>query len=110
MVVEDRYSAVFALNRVRPSVIADALGEASVRYPNVPIVFCEKRRSPRSGRTGSWERLWPSRRSTCSSRPMAARPERVMAHLGVDPSDVALVGQEMPPVHRPKPAAGRWSI
>lgn len=43
VVVEDRYSKLFKLDRVRPAVIADALGEAAVRYPSVPIVFCETR-------------------------------------------------------------------
>ncbi len=39
--VEDRYSAVFRLDRVRPSVVADGLAEAQVRVPSVLIVFCE---------------------------------------------------------------------
>ncbi len=43
VVVEDRYSAVFKLERVRPSVVADGLAEVQVRWPNVPIVFCETR-------------------------------------------------------------------
>ncbi|MCB0995648.1 MAG: Lsr2 family protein [Acidimicrobiales bacterium] len=43
LVVEDRYSAVFKLDRVRPAVIAGALGEAAARYPRVPIVFAETR-------------------------------------------------------------------
>ena len=43
LVVEDRYSAVFKLERVRPSIIADGLAEAQVRFPTVPIVFCETR-------------------------------------------------------------------
>ncbi|GAA5166072.1 ERCC4 domain-containing protein [Ornithinimicrobium tianjinense] len=43
VVVEDRYSAVFKLDRVRPSVVADALGECHARFPSVPIVFCETR-------------------------------------------------------------------
>ena len=43
VVVEDRYSKLFKLDRVRPAVIADALGEAAVRYPGVPIAFCETR-------------------------------------------------------------------
>ncbi len=43
LVVEDRWSAVFKLNRVRPSVVAEGLAEAQVRFPNVPIVFCETR-------------------------------------------------------------------
>lgn len=43
LVVEDRYSAVFKLDRVRPAVVAEGLAEAQVRFPEVPIVFCETR-------------------------------------------------------------------
>jgi hypothetical protein len=43
VVVEDRWSSVFKLDRVRPSVVADALAELQVRQPTVPIVFCETR-------------------------------------------------------------------
>ena len=43
VVVEDRYSAVFRLERVRPSVVAEGLAEAQVRFPSVPVVFCETR-------------------------------------------------------------------
>jgi hypothetical protein len=43
LVVEDRWSAVFKLDHVRPSVVADGLAEAQVRFPTVPIVFCETR-------------------------------------------------------------------
>lgn len=43
VVVEDRYSAIFKLDRVRPAVVADALGECHARFPAVPIVFCETR-------------------------------------------------------------------
>ena len=43
LVVEDRYSAVFKLDRVRPAVVADGLAEAQVRFPTVPIVFTETR-------------------------------------------------------------------
>jgi hypothetical protein len=42
-VVEDRYSQVFKLERVRPAVVADGLAEVQVGWPNVPIVFCEIR-------------------------------------------------------------------
>ena len=41
VVVEDRYSAIFKLDRVRPALVADGLAEVQVRWPNVPIVFCE---------------------------------------------------------------------
>jgi hypothetical protein len=43
VVVEDRYSGVFKLEHVRPSSVADGLAETQVRYPGVPIVFCETR-------------------------------------------------------------------
>lgn len=43
LVVEDRYSQVFKLDRIRPAVIADAVAEAAIRYPDVPVLFCETR-------------------------------------------------------------------
>jgi len=43
VVVEDRYSQIFALTRVRPAQVADGLAELQVRYPGVPLVFCETR-------------------------------------------------------------------
>jgi hypothetical protein len=43
VVVEDRYSQVFKLDRVRPAVVADGLAEAAARYPTVPVMFCETR-------------------------------------------------------------------
>jgi hypothetical protein len=43
VVVEDRWSAVFKQQRVRPAVLADDLAELQIRYPSVPIVFCETR-------------------------------------------------------------------
>lgn len=43
VVVEDRYSQVYKLERVRPAVIADALAELQVRWPGVPLVFAETR-------------------------------------------------------------------
>jgi hypothetical protein len=43
VVVEDRYSQVFKIERIRPAVVADGLAELQIRWPNVPIVFCESR-------------------------------------------------------------------
>ncbi len=43
LVIEDRYSSVFRLDHVRLTVVADGLAEAQVRFPEVPIVFCETR-------------------------------------------------------------------
>jgi hypothetical protein len=44
VVVEDRYSKVFSQDRIRPALVADGLAELQVRWPNVPIVFCENRK------------------------------------------------------------------
>jgi hypothetical protein len=43
VVVEDRYSRIFALTHVRPAVIADAVAECQARHPSVPIIFAETR-------------------------------------------------------------------
>jgi ERCC4 domain len=43
LVVEERYSSVFKLDRVRPLVIAEGIAEAHIRFPTVPIVFAETR-------------------------------------------------------------------
>lgn len=44
VVVEERYSQVFKVDHVRPSVVADGIAECQIRFPNVPIVFCETRK------------------------------------------------------------------
>ena len=44
VVVEERYSAVFTLERIRPATVADGLAELQVRWPSVPIVFCDNRK------------------------------------------------------------------
>ena len=43
VVVEDRYGAVFKAAHVAPGFLADLLGALQVRYPQVPIVFCDNR-------------------------------------------------------------------
>ena len=43
IVVEDRWADVFRLTYVAPSMVAEMLAAAQVRFPNVPIVFCENR-------------------------------------------------------------------
>jgi ERCC4 domain len=43
VVVEERYSQVFKLDWVRPAAVADGLAELRIRWPGVPIVFCETR-------------------------------------------------------------------
>jgi len=44
VVVEDRYSQVFVQDRIRPALVADGLAELQVRWPTIPIVFCENRK------------------------------------------------------------------
>ena len=43
VVVEERYSEIFKLTHVRPSLIADLLGESQIRWPSVPIIFAQTR-------------------------------------------------------------------
>jgi hypothetical protein len=43
VIIEDRYSQIFKLDRIRPAVVADGLAELQVRWPTVPIVFGETR-------------------------------------------------------------------
>ena len=43
VVVEDRYAGVFKLEHVQPGFVADLLGALAVRYPAVPVVFCDTR-------------------------------------------------------------------
>ena len=43
IVVEDRWADVFRLKHVSPSMVAEMVAGAQVRYPTVPIVFCETR-------------------------------------------------------------------
>ena len=43
LVIEEKYSAVFKLDRVRPAVVAEGIAEAQVRFPSVPIVFTDTR-------------------------------------------------------------------
>ncbi len=44
VVVEDRYSQVFTLDRVRPAQVADGLAELQVRWPSILIVYGETRK------------------------------------------------------------------
>jgi hypothetical protein len=43
VVVEDRYGGVFKLEHVQPGFVADLLGALAVRYPTVPVLFCDTR-------------------------------------------------------------------
>ena len=43
IVVEDRWADVFRLKHVAPSMVAEMVAAAQIRYPTVPIMFCETR-------------------------------------------------------------------
>lgn len=43
LIVEDRYAEVFKLEHVAPGFVADLLATIQVRYPTIPIVFCDTR-------------------------------------------------------------------
>ncbi len=43
VVVEDRYKAIFELEHVQPGFVPELLARLQVRYPSVPIVFCDSR-------------------------------------------------------------------
>jgi hypothetical protein len=43
LVVENRYSALFKLEHVASGFVPELLARVQVRYPNVPIVFCDTR-------------------------------------------------------------------
>ena len=44
VVVEDRYASIFRQDRIRPAQVADGLAELQVRWPTIPIVYCETRK------------------------------------------------------------------
>lgn len=43
VVVEERYSKIYKQTYFRPALVADLIAECQVRWPSVPIVFCETR-------------------------------------------------------------------
>ena len=125
VVVEDRYSAVFKLTRVRPRVVADGIAELQVRYPTVPIVFCETRQLAQEWAYRSGAALGRRRLDVERSRDVVRR-----AHWrGTDSSvisiadhgcDILWLEQERPPLagaligkHRtrilPRRMCRRWS-
>lgn len=43
VVVEDRYSQIYRQERVRPALVADGIAECQIRWPGIPLIFCETR-------------------------------------------------------------------
>jgi len=74
VVVEDRYTALFKMERVEPGWLAELVARVQVRFPNVPIVFCDNRKFAEEGPFDSWVRLSPS----------WARPRPSVVFVGID--------------------------
>ena len=86
VVVEDRYSAIFKLDRVRPALVADGLAEVQVRWPNVPIVFCETRQLAEEWtyRFLAAARAWAETEEAAIGRIMPAAREPAAGEPGLD--------------------------
>ena len=80
VVVEERYSAIFRLERVRPAVVADGLAELQVRWPAVPIVFCDNRRLAEE---------W-TYRYLAAAHAWAAAEDAVIERIGLIPAPTAV--------------------
>ena len=74
VVVEDRYSRIFALERVRPALVADGLAELQVRWPTIPITFCESRKLAEE---------W-TYRYLAAAHAWAVDEQRAVARIGTD--------------------------
>jgi len=79
VVVEDRFSQIFTLERVRPAHVADGIAELQVRWPSIPIVFCETRKLAEE---------W-TYRYLAAARAWAADEETALARIGVGADDTA---------------------
>ncbi len=88
VVVEDRYSAVFKSDRVRPARIADGLAELQVRWPSVTIVFCETRSLAEEWtyRYLAAARTWAAGETAVADRIGAEEPELATAPAAPTPS------------------------
>ena len=82
VVVEDRYSRIFALDRVRPALVADGLAELQVRWAAVPIVFCDTRKLAEE-----WTYRWLAAALTWARTEPAA-----LARIGAADADDAEAG------------------
>jgi hypothetical protein len=87
VVVEDRYSQVFSLERVRPAVVADGLAELQVRWPGIPIVFCETRKLAEE---------W-TYRYLAAARLWAETEDLALARMGIDDERLPSVAPEPEP-------------
>ena len=93
VVVEGGYSQIFKQDRIRPALVADGLAECQVRWPDVPIVFCETR-----GLAEEWTYRYLAAAYTWGSAE-AATIERINGDVGDRPDFVAQSG---PPIRNPE--------
>lgn len=84
LVVEDRWSQVFKLEHIRPAVVADGLAEAQIRWPSVPIVFCETRQLAEE-----WTYRFLAAARTWALAETAVE-DRILDALGVEVADESL--------------------
>ena len=82
VVVEDRYSEIFKLARVRPALVADGIAECQVRWPSIPIVFCETR-----GLAEEWTYRYLAAAHTWAAAEPAAIARIGAPHLRERPSE-----------------------
>ena len=94
VVVEDRYSRIFAHQHVSGSAAAEALAQAQARFPSVPIVFCETRQLAQE-----WAYRW-----------LGASLTELDAHEGTAELEDTFVEGGPVPAADPKPADVReWA-
>jgi hypothetical protein len=90
IVVEDRYSQIFKLSWVRPALVADGIAELQVRWPTVPITFCETRQ---------FAEEW-TYRYLAAAHTWASTEHAISERFGIDLGD---------PASSPEPAASEPS-
>ncbi|MDR7288625.1 ERCC4-type nuclease [Mycolicibacterium senegalense] len=113
VVVEDRYSQLFKLDWVRPAVVADGLAELQIRWPNVPIVFCEARQLAEEWtyRFLAAAHAWSTTEEAATQRILTVKsdpaPDRDTEEFGPSTADVRSwardVGLEVPTRGRLRP-------
>lgn len=87
VVVEDRYSQIFKLDRVRPALVADGLAELQVRWPTIPLTFCENRKLAEE---------W-TYRYLAAAHAWAADEAAAIARIGIGEVDTADAPSQPPP-------------
>ena len=98
VVVEERYSRVFAVDWVRPAVVADGLAECQARFPRVPIMFCETR---------ALAQEWTYRFLAASVRELGMDAGALAAFAALPAAPDAGAQPDLTLVKRPRPRSAR---